>query len=40
MSYVTVTMNAVENQHRQFLDGNLSEEEWYGSQPDLNKGLC
>jgi hypothetical protein len=28
MSYVTVTMNTVENQHRQFLDGNLSEEEW------------
>ena len=29
MAFVTVTMNTVENQHRQFLDGNISQEEWF-----------
>jgi hypothetical protein len=28
IAFVAVIMNTVENQHRQFLDGNLSEEEW------------
>lgn len=29
MAFVTVTMNTVENQYRQFLDGNMSQEEWF-----------